>query len=144
MGSFPVVREGDSDSEESNGVVKVQRLLRQHGADVAPDHVFGPGTAAAVRDFQGANGLDADGIVGDATWGQLIVQVQQGDEGEAVFAVQSQWRFIEVDGVFGPKTDALVRRFQDSAGLDVDGVVGPRTWARMGNGPIIDAPGDLR
>ncbi|MCA1674429.1 MAG: peptidoglycan-binding protein [Actinobacteria bacterium] len=46
---------------------KVQRLLRHHGFDVAPDHVFGPLTAAAVRGFQNANGLDAGGIVGNET-----------------------------------------------------------------------------
>jgi len=144
VGVFSIVREGDLDSEESNGVIKIQRLLRQHGSDVAPDHVFGPTTAAAVRAFQEANGLDPDGIVGDQTWSALIVQVQQGDTGEAVLAVQSQWRFIDNDGVFGPNTDALVRAFQHGAGLDADGIVGPQTWQRMGRGPIIDPPQELR
>jgi peptidoglycan hydrolase-like protein with peptidoglycan-binding domain len=144
MGAFPVVREGDRDSEESNGVIKVQRLLRHHGLDVAADHDFGPATAAAVREFQQANGLDADGVVGDRTWSALIVVVKQGDSGQAVLAVQSQWRFIHIDGVFGPGTQALVRAFQEGAGLDADGIVGPMTWQRMGNGPIIDAPEGLR
>ena len=144
MAGWPVLKEGDSDSEESNGVYKVQRLLRHHGFGLAPDHIFGPVTAERVRDFQGANGLGVDGIVGDETWPQLIVQVSQGDSGEAVHAVQSQWRFINGDGIFGPNTDALVRNFQEMSGLDVDGIVGPQTWRAMGKGPIIDPPEHLR
>ena len=143
MSAWPLMQEGMQDSEESNGVIKVQRLLRHHGSDVSPDHVFGPETKAAVQAFQEGNGLDPDGIVGDQTWPQLIVQVQQGDEGESVRAVQSQWRFINHDGFFGPTTDALVRGFQEMSSLDADGIVGPETWRHMGIGPIIDPPAHL-
>jgi peptidoglycan hydrolase-like protein with peptidoglycan-binding domain len=38
---------------------------------------------------------------------------------------------LAIDGVFGPKTDAAVRHFQQSKGLTVDGVVGPQTWAAL-------------
>jgi peptidoglycan hydrolase-like protein with peptidoglycan-binding domain len=39
--------------------------------------------------------------------------------------------FDEIDGVFGPKTDAAVRSVQEGAGLAVDGIAGPNTWAAL-------------
>lgn len=139
MANWPLMKEGDRDSEESNGVIKVQLLLNHRGAGLEVDQVFGPTTAAAVREFQKDNGLPADGQVGDQSWPKLIVTVRQGDRGDAVHAAQTQWRFLEHDGVFGPETDNAVRLFQDQAGLTVDGIVGAQTWQAMGNGPIIDS-----
>lgn len=39
---------------------------------------------------------------------------------------------ISADGVFGPKTEAAVKAFQQSKGLSADGVVGARTWGAIG------------
>ena len=140
---FPIVRQGD----QAHPVKTVQYLLRQHGrSEVAVDGIFGPITAAAVRAFQQARGLTVDGIVGNQTWPALIVTVRQGSQGEAVRGVQSQFQArnlsgdpskgLQVDGIFGPKTDAAVRGFQQAAGLAVDGIVGPNTWNALVNGVL--------
>ena len=59
------VRRGDC----GQGVRDVQTQLNvKLGTTLAVDGRFGPGTEAAVRDFQVMVGLPADGIVGPMTW----------------------------------------------------------------------------
>lgn len=38
---------------------------------------------------------------------------------------------VDVDGDFGPKTEATVRAFQRTHGLVPDGIVGPKTWLEL-------------
>jgi zinc D-Ala-D-Ala carboxypeptidase len=38
---------------------------------------------------------------------------------------------LDVDGIFGPKTEAAVRDFQQNANLAVDGIVGTQTWTAL-------------
>ena len=128
MANWPIQQVGST----GENVRSVQYLLNAHGSTIAVDGIFGPQTQGAVEQFQGANNLHVDGIVGNQTWPVLIIQVQSGNSGQAVEAVQSQIDFrvdiLALDGIFGPQTDSVVRSFQAPIGLTVDGIVGPNTW----------------
>jgi peptidoglycan hydrolase-like protein with peptidoglycan-binding domain len=48
---------------------------------------------------------------------------------------------LQVDGIFGPQTDAAVRGFQqalhqDIPSVTVDGIVGPVTWRALVSGML--------
>lgn len=64
----PVLRRG----AEGEDVRLLQQLLVKWGAQIKPDAEFGPRTEAAVKAFQKAKGLLADGIVGPYTWRALL------------------------------------------------------------------------
>ena len=134
--TWPLEQQGST----GENVRTVQYLVTAQGHPTAVDGVFGPATKTAVEAFQSSRGLSADGIVGAQTWPQLIIQVQQGSNGDAVRAVQSQMHSrgggaaIAVDGVFGSMTNDAVRAFQALLGLSVDGIVGPQTWNHLVNG----------
>lgn len=142
MANWPVQQVGST----GENVRSVQYLLNANGAAISVDGDFGPITQSAVQQFQSANGLQPDGIVGNQTWPVLIVQVQLGSTGPAVEAVQSQIDsrvdILAMDGDFGPRTDAAVRNFQAPVGLQVDGIVGPNTWNALVNGYLLATSGN--
>ena len=63
----PALKEG----MEGVLVKEMQKALNKYGGTVYIDGEFGPATARAVRAFQAANGLTADGVVGPQTAGVL-------------------------------------------------------------------------
>jgi peptidoglycan hydrolase-like protein with peptidoglycan-binding domain len=131
----------EQDGSTGEDVKTLQYLVTAQGHPVGVDGVFGPLTKAAIQAFQTSRSLSSDGIVGPQTWPHLIIQVQQGSDGDAVLAVQSQIHGrgdganqVAVDGAFGPDTDQAVRAFQTLLSLSADGIVGPETWNHLVNG----------
>jgi hypothetical protein len=62
--------------------------------------------------------------------------LNRGSQGSLVKILQEKLRQLGydvryVDGVFGPRTEAAVLKFQHNRGLDVDGVVGNQTWQAL-------------
>jgi peptidoglycan hydrolase-like protein with peptidoglycan-binding domain len=140
----PVLRQGAS----GEVVKQLQSALKDLGYDVgAVDGKFGAQTERAVKAFQKAQGIDVDGVVGAITWLNIDEAdtsnptIRKGSHGNPVRRAQKRltlggWDTGGVDGIFGAKTEAAVKRFQHDNGLTADGIVGPRTWDK------IDSLGD--
>lgn len=66
--SGAMLRRGD----RGDNVTKLQNILNAKGFNAgSADGIFGGNTESAVKAFQQANGLSADGIVGPKTWAAL-------------------------------------------------------------------------
>lgn len=114
-------------------VALMQRLLTYRGNPVAITELLGPTTAGLVRNFQARQGLQADGVVGPATWHALQPVLRKGDSGLAVTALQVELNAkrgadLPVTGYFGDMTRTAVITFQQHMGLTADGIVGNATW----------------
>lgn len=64
---FPYLREGSA----GEAVRSLQQLLTAKGSPCSADGIFGPKTKQAVRQYQTAVGLGADGVVGQKTMARL-------------------------------------------------------------------------
>ncbi|MCX4636832.1 peptidoglycan-binding domain-containing protein [Streptomyces sp. P9-2B-2] len=114
----------------------VQYLLRAHGHDIEADGDFGVRTAAAVKKFQAAHGLLADGKVGARTWSHLIIRIDsQHAPQQAVVALQylldNSGTATDITGLFTPSTTRSLETFQRDRALPVTGVADRDTWRAL-------------
>ena len=117
----------------------------QRALGIPADGVYGPQTKRAVRRYQARHGLTVDGVAGPATLrslgrGQGATRPASNfrRSGGGVAALQRKLG-IAADGVFGPGTQAAVKRYQRSRGMTADGIVGPATRSALGlgAGPVL-------
>ena len=140
--SSDAVANAYSYGEKSDEILSYQKKLKTLGyLTTEPDGVFGADTKAAVKRFQEANGLIADGWIGPLTATALSSDDAAGNaltigaEGTDVENVQKRLKKLgymsKVTGYFGSITDSAVRSFQHNNGLKVDGKVGRATMNKL-------------
>ena len=65
-----------------------------------------------------------------------LASFERGDEGQEVIDIQKrlvelQYKVSDVDGKFGPETEAAVKQFQADKSLEVDGIIGNDTYRAL-------------
>lgn len=138
-------------------VLKLQKALLSLGFDPnGTDGKFGRGTEDAVKAYQQARGLTADGKAGTQTLTKLYAEangantsgsdnsgsssavttnpntLKRGDSGSRVTELQQNLKKLgyynsTVDGEFGRGTEQAVIAFQKACGLKADGLAGTKT-----------------
>ena len=140
-GGSGTLQEGD----KSDAVTRLQQALKNQGYyNGSVDGSYGSGTVAAVKAFQQANGLRADGKAGPATQRALFgtsasgnySTLRPGDEGTAVSNMQRTLYELgyydgQADGIYSSLTSDAVRAFQGNNSLKVDGVAGEETLKKL-------------
>jgi putative chitinase len=57
--------------------------------------------------------------------------LRKGSKGEGVKIMQEALGIVGADGIFGPGTEAVLKRWQGENGLTPDGIAGPATFAKL-------------
>ena len=140
----PILRRGST----GQAVKELQQLLSHWEYYFGPfDGIFDIEVENAVKRYQHRVFLAEDRVVGDRTWQALYSgapdkpTVKIGSSGDDVKIVQNVLKMNgfykgSVDGIFGPITEAAVKKFQTAKGLlPADGIVGPKTWHALSKLP---------
>lgn len=133
------------------GVKWLQWELNEAGYNIDIDGIFGTNTYNATRKFQQSCKIGVDGICGDDTKARLVANggnsksnpysepssnLRRGSRGNGVRWLQYELREagyseVEIDGIFGNKTEAAVMNVQKNNNLAIDGICGRNTRAAL-------------
>jgi peptidoglycan hydrolase-like protein with peptidoglycan-binding domain len=134
----------ESDTKHVISIKDIQTALKKLGYYTSTvDGVSGSNTENAIKKFQKANKLTADGIVGNGTSKLLLAAADKTAKSESVSSNAMSIKEIQtalkklgyytgvVDGVTGSRTKAAIQKFQISNKLTADGVVGTTTKNKL-------------
>lgn len=126
----------------------IQWMLNVRGWNIPIDGIFWVRTENAVMYFQEDTNLPVNTTVSSPTWERLIVVSRMADQeltyqGGEVKALQEMLNLynvvsprLQVDGSFGPLTEAATRRFQQMHHLTVTGQADLNTWCLLVGGKL--------
>jgi peptidoglycan hydrolase-like protein with peptidoglycan-binding domain len=160
LASRGAISPAEAQATDPTSVRTVQNRLRQLGYFNAPaDGVWGPSTQVALENFQRAQGLDMSGQLTPSTVAALGFEPGSFPPRSTATAaaqldpavVQSAQRELRrlgfyrgpADGVWGPRSQEALVRFQQSRGLQASGEFNPATLSALGFDPNNLAAGTV-
>lgn len=129
----PVYKKGDSGD-------KIEMIRRRFWAmdnSFTVSNFFDDTLENKIKEFQTANGLTSDGIVGSGTWKVLfpVLKKRTGSQAgaremQALLNYQN-YPVGTPDGLFGTGTETVLKAYQKARQLDADGICGEKTWQSL-------------
>ncbi|MBD2136415.1 N-acetylmuramoyl-L-alanine amidase [Anabaena sp. FACHB-1237] len=127
---------------KDTSILRLQKALNslkitdRNGKPLVEDGSVGPATSSAVQKFQKIVGIIPAGTANQSTWNAineiLAKRVIQGTHASGVIIRYLQYRVgADPDGIYGPKTEAAIKRFQQQNGVTADGIIGSMTWQKL-------------
>ncbi len=138
----PVNPVPDEEQNLDTTVLRLQKALNRlkitdrNGKSLVEDNILGGATNSAVAKLQKIVGLQETGTADKATWDaiNLILAkriIRTNHAGGPVIRYLQYRLGADVDGIYGPQTESLVKNFQRQNGLVADGIVGPASWQKL-------------
>ncbi|PPJ65140.1 N-acetylmuramoyl-L-alanine amidase [Cuspidothrix issatschenkoi] len=132
----------DEEGNKDKSILRLQRALNRlkitdkNNRPLAEDNGMGPATSSATEKFQRIVGILPTGMASNTTWDAinqiLAKRVVQGTHTSGVIIKYLQYRIgSQPDGIYGPKTQAAIKKFQQQNGLTADGIVGTMSWQKL-------------
>ena len=137
-----------------NGTTAVCEGLSQWGSQNLAEQ--GYNSTEILRSYYGNVEIVANAPIRGYTTSYPGTPLRRGTSGPSVVVIQTELNRIAqnypaipkiptVDGIFGSRTEAAVRKFQEVFNLSPDGIVGPATWyALIRLYTAVTALGELR
>lgn len=137
----PVNTVPDESQNADTSIGRLQKALNRlkitdkDGKVLAEDNAVGPATTSAILNFQKIVGVLPTGIAGKTTWDAinliLAKRVIRANAGGPIVRYLQYRLGVDADGVYGPQTEAAIKKFQKQNGLTADGIVGPASWQKL-------------
>ncbi|MTJ12470.1 cell wall hydrolase [Anabaena sp. UHCC 0187] len=132
----------DEEQNKDKSILRLQQALNRlkitdkNNKPLVEDNGMGPATSSATEKFQRIVGVLPTGIAGNTTWDALnqilAKRVVQGTHASGVIIRYLQFRVgADSDGIYGPNTEAAIKKFQQQNGLTADGIVGAMSWQKL-------------
>jgi N-acetylmuramoyl-L-alanine amidase len=132
----------DEEQNKDKSILRLQKALNRlkitdkNNQPLVEDNGMGQATSSATEKFQRIVGVLPTGIAGSTTWDALnqilAKRVVQGTHTSGVIIRYLQYRVgADPDGIYGPQTEAAIKKLQQQNGLTADGIIGAITWQKL-------------